>query len=96
MKQADPRLARWHVYIIQAAAGLLYTGISTDPVRRLREHESGKKGARSLRGKSPLQIVYQTAAPDRSAASVLEARIKRLTRAQKLQLISGTLELAAC
>lgn len=92
----EPRLASWHVYIVQTAAGLLYTGISTDPARRLLEHQSGKKGARSLRGKSPLQIVFQTTVADRSAASVLEARIKRLTRAQKLQLISGTLELAAC
>lgn len=82
------------MYIVQTAAGLLYTGISTDPARRLREHQSGKKGARSLRGKSPLKIVYQTAAADRSTASVLEARIKRFTRAQKLQLINSELELA--
>ncbi len=85
--------ADWQVYIIMTAAGLLYTGISTDPARRLQEHESGKKGARSLRGKGPLQIVFQAAADDRSAASILEARIKRMTRAQKLQLISGALKL---
>ncbi len=85
----------WQVYIVQTAAGLLYTGISTDPVRRLREHESGKKGARSLRGKGPLQIVFTWLVADRSAASILEARIKRLTRAEKLQLISGELFLPA-
>ena len=85
----------WQVYILQTAAGLLYTGISTDPVRRLREHECGKKGARSLRGKGPLQIVFTRPAADRSAASILEARIKRLTRAEKLQLIRGELVLPA-
>lgn len=89
------RADTWQVYIVQTAAGLLYTGISTDPVRRLREHESGRKGARSLRGKGPLQIVYVTPAADRSAASILEARIKRLKRAQKLQVINGELSLAA-
>ncbi|MGV3591880.1 MAG: GIY-YIG nuclease family protein [Gammaproteobacteria bacterium] len=90
MTEAVPtRVEAWQVYIVQTAAGLLYTGISTDPVRRLREHESGRKGARSLRGKGPLRIVYVTPAADRSAASILEARIKRLSRAQKLKLIAG-------
>ena len=90
MTEAVPTpVETWQVYIVQTAAGLLYTGISTDPVRRLREHESGRKGARSLRGKGPLRIVYVTPAADRSAASILEARIKRLSRAQKLKLIAG-------
>jgi putative endonuclease len=86
---------RWLVYILLTAAGLLYTGISTDPARRLQEHEAGKKGARSLRGKGPLQIVFLTHAADRSAASILEARIKRMSRARKLQLISGEYKLPA-
>ncbi len=86
--------ANWQVYMVLTAAGLLYTGISTDPARRLQEHAGGKKGARSLRGKGPLQIVFQTGAADRSAASILEARIKRMSKTQKLQLISGELKLA--
>ena len=85
------RTSSWQVYIVLTAAGLLYTGISTDPVRRLKEHEAGKKGARSLRGKGPLEIVFLADAADRSAASILEARIKRMTKAQKLQLIRGAL-----
>ena len=83
------RNSSWQVYIVLTAAGLLYTGISTDPARRLVEHETGKKGARSLRGKGPLKIVFLANAADRSAASILEARIKRLSKAQKLQLING-------
>jgi putative endonuclease len=92
----ETRTTNWQVYIIRTAAGLLYTGISTDPLRRLQEHEWGKKGARSLRGKGPLQIVFQIAAADRSMASTLEARIKRLSRAQKLLLIGGMLSLPDC
>lgn len=91
LTRAEP----WQVYILKTAAGLLYTGISTDPVRRLREHENGKKGARSLRGKGPLEIVFTLPAADRSTASILEARIKRLSRAQKLRLITGELILPA-
>lgn len=85
----------WQLYIVQTAAGLLYTGISTDPARRLAEHETGKKGARSLRGKGPLRIVFRIDVADRSAASILEARIKRMSRSQKLQLIGGDAALLA-
>jgi putative endonuclease len=83
------RNSSWQVYMLLTAAGLLYTGISTDPARRLKEHEAGKRGARSLRGKGPLQIVFLASAADRSAASILEARIKRLSKTEKLQLIRG-------
>jgi putative endonuclease len=96
IETVETRTTNWQVYIVRTAAGLLYTGISTDPVRRLQEHELGKKGARSLRGKGPLQIVFQAGAADRSVASILEARIKRLSRAQKLLLIGGKLSLPDC
>lgn len=85
------RAATWFVYLVQAGRGQLYTGISTDPERRLREHSAGGKGARALRGKGPLALVFQRAVGNRSKASVLEARIKKLSRMRKLQLISGEL-----
>lgn len=77
----------WFVYMLRTARGLLYTGISTDPERRLSEHEGGARGARSLRGKGPLQLVWRRGMPDRASASVLEARIKRLSRSRKLELV---------
>lgn len=80
---------QWYVYVLRTAAGLLYTGISTDPARRLGEHQGGRRGARSLRGKGPLTLLWQIPAPDRASASVLEARIKRLSRARKLALVAG-------
>jgi putative endonuclease len=83
----------WVVYILQTTGGLLYTGITTNLARRLAEHaRSGVgsgKGAKSLRGKGPLTLVYQLAARDRSEASRLEARIKKLSRADKERLIEG-------
>jgi putative endonuclease len=85
----EPEPKVWFVYLVRTAGGVLYTGISTDPWRRLLEHESGRKGARNLRGKGPLQLVFAREAGDRSCASRLEARIKRMNRAQKLLLISG-------
>ena len=79
----------WYLYILQTASGSYYTGITTDPERRLREHREGKKGAKSLRGKAPLELVFSLQVADRSEASMLEARIKKLSRQDKTALIAG-------
>jgi putative endonuclease len=79
----------WQVYMLRTAAGYLYTGISTEPQRRLREHEQGRVGARSLRGKGPLQLVWSCAAADRAAASRIEYRLKRCSKAAKEALVAG-------
>ena len=83
------------LYILRCADGALYTGITVDIERRLAEHASGKRGARSLRGKGPLQLVFSAVVGDRAVASRLEYRVKQLSRAQKIDLIAGRLELAA-
>lgn len=82
----------WYVYIVRNGLGHLYTGITTDPQRRLAEHQAGK-GAKALRGKGPLRQEYCAAIGSRSAASQVEYWIKQLPRKQKLALISGVLPL---
>jgi putative endonuclease len=77
----------WQLYMLQTAAGMLYTGITTDVNRRLQQHQQGR-GARSLRGKGPLTLVFHCDAGDRAAASRLEYQVKQLSRAQKLQLVA--------
>ena len=47
----------WQLYIVRTAAGALYTGITTDVTRRVNQHQSGR-GARALRGKGPLDLVF--------------------------------------
>lgn len=79
----------WHLYLIRCADGSLYTGITTDISRRLREHELGR-GARRLRGRGPLVLAFSQAVGNRSQALRLEYRVKRLGRAQKEALIEGT------
>jgi putative endonuclease len=81
--------AQWHVYMLRTAAGHLYTGISTDPQRRLQQHDGGKGGARSLRGKGPLQLVWTCAAEDRATASRIEYQLKRCTKSAKEALAAG-------
>lgn len=80
--------------MLRTAAGHLYTGISTEPQRRLRQHEDGKGGARSLRGKGPLQLVWSCEAADRAAASRIEYRLKCCSKAAKEALVAGHQTLA--
>ncbi|MBQ0746365.1 MAG: GIY-YIG nuclease family protein [Marinobacter sp.] len=84
----------WFVYMVRTANGALYTGISTDVSRRFAEHQGGTpKGARSLRGKGPLELVFCSPAGDRSRASKLEWHIKQWPRQRKEALVLGKLSL---
>ena len=82
------------LYIVRCADGALYTGIATDVDKRLAEHASGVRGAKFLRGRGPLEVVFAEAVGDRANALRLEHRVKRLTRAQKLELVRGERKLA--
>ena len=79
----------WWVYMLRCADDSLYTGISTAPARRLREHNESPKGARYTRARRPVVPVMLVPAGDRATASRLEARIKRLSRGQKQQLLAS-------
>jgi len=81
------------LYMVRCADGTLYTGIATDVERRLTEHESGLRGAKYLRGKGPLKIVFSEVVGSRAAASRLEYRVKKLNRLKKLDLIDGRSQL---
>lgn len=81
--------SRWFVYMLRTRAGALYTGITTDLERRQQQHETGRLGARSLRGKGPLQLVWHCEVLDRSTASKLEAAIKRLSKPDKERIVRG-------
>jgi len=77
------------LYIVRCADGTLYTGIATDVDRRLTEHKSGLRGAKYLRGKGPLQLVFSEVVGSRAAASQIEYQVKKLSRLKKLELIDG-------
>ncbi len=77
----------WTVYILQCADGSLYTGITTNIIRRINEHEAGI-GARYTKGRGPFQLMYQKPCRNRAEASKLEIAIKSLSRTKKLALIS--------
>lgn len=84
MSSAVP--ADWRLYILRTANGMLYTGITNDVDRRLAQHQSGK-GAKALRGKGPLELLFHCEAGDRSLASKLEYQVKQLKKPQKIRLV---------
>lgn len=78
----------YFVYILQCSDGTLYTGVTTDLDRRLREHKEGV-GSNYTRAKGVKEIVYSEKAKDRSAALIREAEIKKWKRHKKLEYIRG-------
>ena len=86
----------WHLYIVRCRDASLYTGIATDVVRRVSEHAAqGKKCARYLRGKAPLELVFSVEVGSRAEATRLEVLVKRISKADKERLVKGQKALAA-
>ena len=79
----------YSLYILRCADGSLYTGIALDDARRLEEHRNGTRGAKYLRGRTPVELVFERPAGDRAAALRLEHRVKRLSKSDKEALIGG-------
>jgi putative endonuclease len=76
--------------MIRTRFGTLYTGMTTDVERRLKEHRhGGHRGSRYLRSKGPLELVYQVEIGDRSLAYRAECRIKMLTKRNKEEIVSA-------
>ena len=76
----------YFVYILQCADDTLYTGITTDLDRRLKEHNNSKLGAKYTKVRRPVKLIYSQEFINRSEASKEEARIKKLSRQQKINL----------
>lgn len=85
-------MSDWSVYLIRCGQGQLYTGISNDVERRFEQHKQGR-GAKFTRGRGPLHLEFFQEVGDRSLASRLEWRIKKLHRRDKERLIVGDLQL---
>lgn len=78
----------WFCYILECNDGSLYTGITTDIKRRVKEHNNdNKKGARYTRLKRPVTLKYFETLTNQSEARKREAAIKHWTREHKLKLI---------
>jgi putative endonuclease len=80
----------WSLYLIRTNKESLYTGITTDVLRRFSEHQSGGiKAAKSLKGKGPLSLEFQIEVGDHSSALKLEYKVKKLSKSKKEQLLKS-------
>jgi len=82
----------WCVYIVKSIDGLLYTGVTNNIDRRLRQHNGEiKGGAKFTRRSRPWTVVYCKQCNSRSEAQRLEAKLKKFPRWEKLRLVEGRL-----
>jgi putative endonuclease len=78
----------WFVYMVRCQDHTLYTGVTTDPQKRLTAHNSRTTGAKYTRSRRPVHLVYLEETSSRSLACQREYRIKQMTVAQKEALIA--------
>ena len=86
MKRTITRNAKYLVYIVECRTGAYYTGYTDDLEERIRLHNSGH-GVKFLRGKLPVGLVYAKEYRYYKNALHAERNLKKLTRAQKEELI---------
>lgn len=78
----------WYVYIVECSDNTYYTGITNDIEKRVSKHNSGK-GAKYTRNRGPVKLLWSVESENRSEASKLEYKIKKLKRIDKIKLINN-------
>jgi putative endonuclease len=73
--------------MVRCRGGNLYTGIATDVERRFAEHQANK-GAKYLRGKGRLKLVFKKRIGTHSLALKIERRVKSLPKHKKERLVA--------
>jgi putative endonuclease len=82
----------WYLYLVRCGDGTIYTGISNDVPRRLAAHRAGK-GARYMKGRSPLVLARKIRVGPVGDALKVERKVKRMSPARKEKLIQGKVRL---
>lgn len=78
-------MSDWFVYILRCSDETLYTGITKNLKRRIKEHNEGR-GAKYTRGRRPVKLVYSERSKNRSEAAKRENEIKSMSRSEKERL----------
>ncbi len=72
------------MYVLTCSDKSYYCGITTDLDRRVKEHNTSKKGAKYTRSRRPSVLIFYEEYSNRSEASKAECAFKKLTRRQKM------------
>ncbi|WP_152039602.1 GIY-YIG nuclease family protein [Salinigranum salinum] len=78
-----------YAYLLACADGTYYAGYTTDPRRRVDEHND-EVGAKYTRGRTPVELVHVERFDSRSAAMSREYELKQLSHDAKARLAAGT------
>ena len=78
----------WYLYVVRCCDGTLYTGITTDIDRRVREHNSSKRGAKYTKTRRPVELVWSKEYKNRSEAQSAEYNFKKLFHKEKWEVIN--------
>jgi putative endonuclease len=76
----------WYVYLLRCERDTIYTGITTNVIKRFKTHQSGK-GAKYTKVNKPIELLASYCVGNRSEASIEEYRVKKLSKKNKLRLI---------
>jgi putative endonuclease len=76
----------WYLYMVRCRGGSLYTGIATDVESRLADHRTNK-GAKYLRGRGPLKLVFKKQIGEKGRALKIEHTVKNLPKHKKEALV---------
>ncbi len=77
----------YYLYIVKCADKTLYTGITVDLPRRIKEHNFTRRGAKYTRARRPVKLIYSKKFRNRSLASKAEYKIKKLSKQEKEKII---------
>ncbi len=80
-----------YTYLVRCADGTLYAGWTNNIEKRLQAHNSGA-GAKYTRARRPVALAYLQAFENKSEAMACEAKLKRLKKVQKEQLVHDYLQ----
>ncbi len=84
-----------YMYIVECSDQSLYTGWTNDLSKRMKAHNAGR-GAKYTKSRRPVKLCYWEAFDTKQEAMSREAQVKRLTRAQKLELIQKNRSFICC
>jgi len=79
----------WYLYVVKCSDDTLYAGITTDPDRRLKEHNESNKGAKYTRARRPVSgLTILGAFTKVGDALRAEKKFKSLSRREKIMYIN--------
>lgn len=85
-KKRTKKTAAWLLYVLKCRDGTLYTGITTDVLRRVQQHNDGR-ASRYTRSRLPVKLLFSEPCRAHSQALKKEYAVKRLSRKEKIAYI---------